>query len=75
MAEVLRHRGAWEPRHDFVRKFRCQPYAPGGVDPGEPAPLMRKSLLSGELAAPLTLPPPRIRINWAPGRGPDLDIV
>lgn len=68
------HWRAWDLRQEFVRRFRCQPYAPGGVDPAELAPLMRKSLLSGELAEPLVRPL-RARIYWAPGHVPDFDIV
>lgn len=68
MAKVLRHWVAWQLWADFRRKFRAA-HAPEGTDPAELAAAMRKSLRTGELAAPLTLPQGWIRINPAPGRG------
>lgn len=55
----------WGLMHAFAQKFGSAPIAPEGLHPAELSRLMHKSLLSGVLAAPLTLTVERIHINVA----------
>jgi len=62
------HWKAWGLMREFAHKFGGPPLAPDGLPPAQLARLMQKSLLSGEVASPLTMPPPRDRINVATPR-------
>ena len=66
MDSSLMHWRAWGLYAQFASKFGA-PIVPENVTPAQLARLMQRSILSGDVAPPLTLKPPIIRVSYVPG--------
>jgi hypothetical protein len=66
MDNVLMHWRSWGLMNLFVRRFGHLPGAPEDVSPDQVAHLLMRSVFTGEVVAPLTLPAPIIRVNEIP---------